>query len=61
MFNIENHGSIVLVRPLTEDVTAWLNENVDDEAQWFGDALVVEPRYVGPLVEGLIEQGFVGQ
>ena len=65
MFRIEDHGSLVLVRPLTLDVQAWLEENVADEgedmAQWFGGALVVEPRYVLPLVEGLIEEGFAAQ
>ena len=57
MFSIENHGSIVLVRPLTSDVSAWLAEHTD--GQWFGNALVVEPRYVEALVEGMIAEGFV--
>jgi hypothetical protein len=61
MFTVEDHGSIVLVRPLTPDVTTWLQENTDDEAQWFGAALVCEPRYVAPLVAELIEQGFAAQ
>ena len=57
MFNVENHGSIMLVRPLTADVEAWLRAHT--EGMWFGNALVVEPRYVMDLVEGLIEEGFV--
>lgn len=65
MFTVENHGTIVLVRPLTLDVMAWLEEHVSDEgpdmAQWFGGALCVEPRYVEPLVLGLIEEGFAIQ
>ena len=28
MFTTEDHGSIVLVRPLTSDVSEWLTENV---------------------------------
>ena len=59
MFDIENHGTIVLVRPLTPDVKAWLEENVEEAAMWYGGALVVEPRYVEGLIEGLIEEGFV--
>ena len=51
MFRIEDHGSIVLVRPLTEDVEAWLDEHVSEDARYFGGALVVEPRYVEALVE----------
>ena len=61
MFDVENHGSIVLVRPLTADVRAWLVEHTDEEAQWFGNALVVEPRYVEPLVAALIEEGYAAQ
>lgn len=59
MFDVENHGSIVLVRPLTADVRDWLVEHTDGE--WFGSALVVEPRYVEPLVAALIEEGYAAQ
>jgi hypothetical protein len=61
MFNIEDHGSLVLVRPLTDDVEEWLHENTADDAQWFGGALVVEPRYLEPLVEGMFSEGFAIQ
>lgn len=59
MFDIENHGTIVLIRPLTPDVREWLQAHTDEEAQWFGGSLVVEPRYLGDLVEGLVAEGFV--
>jgi hypothetical protein len=61
MFNIEDHGSIVLIRPLTADVERWLEEHTADDAQWFGNALACEPRYVGPIVEALIAEGWVAQ
>lgn len=57
MFDIENHGSIVLIRPHTADCADWLRENTASDAQWFGGALVVEPRYVEPIVDGLIAEG----
>ena len=59
MFDVENHGSICLVRPLTPDVSSWLHEHTD--GTWFGSALVVEPRYVEPLVTALIQEGFAAQ
>ena len=59
MFEIENHGSVFLVRPLTADVEAWLEEHT--EGQWFGSALAIEPRYLAPLVQGLIDEGFCAQ
>lgn len=61
MFDIEDHGSVVLVRPHTTDVRDWLVENISDEAQWFGGALVVEPRYVEALFLGLVGEGFTCQ
>jgi hypothetical protein len=59
MFDVENHGTIVLVRPLTADVRDWLHDHTD--GQWFGGALVVEPRYAEPLVTALIEEGYAAQ
>lgn len=55
-FRLEQHGSITLVRPLTDEATQWLVEHTD--GSWFGNALAVEPRYIPNLVEGMIEFGF---
>lgn len=53
---VENHGTIVLVRPLTEPALDWLSEHTD--GTWFGNALAVEHRYVSDLVAGLRDAGF---
>jgi hypothetical protein len=55
-FRIENHGSVVLVRPLNDEARDWLQEHTD--GQWFGDALAVEPRYVENLLVGAVDAGF---
>ena len=54
---IENHGSLVLLRPLTEAASDWLDENISEDAQHFGAAVVVEPRYVEAIVEGMQNDG----
>jgi hypothetical protein len=54
---IENHGTIYLVRPATKAATKWIAENVQDDAQFIGNNLAVEPRYLGGLVEGMSEDG----
>jgi antirestriction protein ArdC len=59
VFSIEDHGTIVLIRPLSADVEAWLIAHTD--GQWYGNALVVEPRYVGDLYDGLVAEGFAAQ
>ena len=52
---VENHGSIVLLRPMNDEAREWLTNNVQ-EYRW-GLAFVVEPRYVGPILEGFSEAG----
>jgi hypothetical protein len=42
--HIVNHHSIVLFHLTTPEASAWVEENVTAEAQFFGTALVVEPR-----------------
>jgi hypothetical protein len=41
----------------TPEASAWVEENVTAEAQFFGTALVVEPRYVADLIHGMHEAG----
>ena len=58
--SIENHGSVVLVRPVSGAGREWIEEHVYSEGwQWFGDALAVEPRCVVALVEGAVNDGLV--
>jgi hypothetical protein len=57
------HGSIDLLTPLTPEAQAWVKENIPDDAQWFGGALAVEPRYAPDIVQGMIDDGlavFIG-
>ncbi len=56
-YQIENHGSIILVRPLSSACNEWLEENVTTDALYFGPALAVEPRYLEDLIAGMVEAG----
>ena len=56
-FVIHNEGTILLFRPLTKAAREWLEENVQEDAQWFGDALVVEHCYAGAFAVGLVNAG----
>ena len=54
----ENHGSIVLIRSLSEVGQAWLDENVgNDETQYFGNAIAAEPRYCLAIILGAHQEG----
>ena len=55
--HIVNHGSIILCHLYTPTAELWVEKNVSAEAQFFGTALVVEPRYVAALIAGMREAG----
>lgn len=56
-FTLENHGSIVLLQPHTEAARAWVSEHIPDDAMIWGTSIVVEPRYVSDIVDGIAEDG----
>jgi len=54
----ENHGSVCLIRAVSEIGQQWLDENVGDEnTLMFGDAIVCEPRYVEAIFHGAQSDG----
>ncbi|HEY1801914.1 MAG TPA: hypothetical protein VGG46_13370 [Terriglobales bacterium] len=58
-FSVTDGGTVYLFQPLTEDARQWLAEHcpLDDEHQYFGNALVIEPRYLANIVELAIRDG----
>ena len=61
-FKLENHGSLFLLCPLSTLAREWMNEHLpvgNPETQFFAGAIVVEPCYIGPIVEGIVGDGLV--
>jgi hypothetical protein len=60
-FTILNSGSVFLFIPLSDGANAWLDEHCspDGEHTYFGPNLVVEPRYIGDLVNYAIADGLL--
>jgi hypothetical protein len=56
---VRNEGSLFLFLPLTEQASAWIEDNVSKDATYFGDALVVEHRYARGLAQGMLDDGLV--
>jgi hypothetical protein len=54
---IQNHGSIVLIQPITDAGKSWLDEHINPEALTWGTAIVAEPRYVSAITRGAREDG----
>jgi hypothetical protein len=50
------------LRPLNSAAKEWMDEHLsmeNPETQFWGDAIVIEPRYVGPIVDGIVGDGLV--
>jgi hypothetical protein len=62
-FSVENHGSIFLLRPLTDSAKSWVEEHIgeDNGFQPYWPTVVVEPRYVADIVEGMQNDGLAVQ
>jgi hypothetical protein len=58
-FDVENHGSIFLLRPRTKRGSEWIETNVPEgqDCIHFGGAVVIEPRYLANIVEGIRADG----
>ena len=55
-----NHGSIGVLAGVSEAGKAWLEEHViagNDEIQMWGGGVVVEPRYIGAILDGAANDG----
>lgn len=57
-FVLTNHGSICLLRPITTAAKAWAEEHIEGDVAFDG-AIVVEPRYVDNLLQGIGGAGMV--
>jgi hypothetical protein len=56
-FHCEDNGSIILLRPPTDAASEWVDQHIPDDAQWFGGAVAVEPRYISDIVAGFTGDG----
>lgn len=55
-FSVENHGSIFLLRPLSEYAEVWVREFLPD-VTWFGSAVAIEHRYIDGILDVIAEEG----
>lgn len=56
---VTNHGSIITLALKTQAAREWVDENVPDDAPYFGGQLAVEPRFFDNLVGGMEGDGLV--
>jgi len=56
-FRFANHGSICILAPLTEEASTWVEEHIPEDAQRWAGGIVVEPRYVADIRDGIDSDG----
>ena len=61
-FELENHGSLFLLRPLKSAAKEWMQNHLpvdSPETQFWGEAIVIEPRYLESIVDGILADRLV--
>lgn len=59
-FRFESHGSLTLLTPCTPAAREWMEAHLpvhEPETQFWGKALVIEPRYAQPILDGILLDG----
>ena len=58
-FTIRDEGSILLLTPHTEPARSWIHKNIgrDNGFQPYYPIVVIEPRYLAPILEGIRDSG----
>ncbi len=49
-FTLDDHGSIVLLRPENQEATAWIQINLGSGITWSNGAVAIERQYVTPIL-----------
>lgn len=52
-----NHGSLIGLKPMTPAASEWITNNLPTTVQWFGQEVMIEPRYASPIFEGMQNDG----
>ncbi len=58
-FTITDHGSIVILRPHSPAAHSWVEDHIPEDAQVWAGGIVVEPRYVLDIVDGIHADGLI--
>jgi hypothetical protein len=56
-FLCENHGSVFLLRPVSPAAFDWIEKHLPSDRSNYGNAVVIEPRYVWAILAGLQDNG----
>lgn len=55
--SLANYGGMAVLTPLTPDGWLWIDENLADERTEYAGGIVIEHRYVNPILEAMDRYG----
>ena len=56
-FTLYDHGFTFLLHPHTETARNWIAEHISEDAYLFGNAVVIEHRFMADIVKGIQMDG----
>lgn len=56
-FTLSDHGSVTILTALSSEGADWIDENLPDDVQMWGNGVVIEPRFVEAILDGLMTDG----
>jgi len=52
-FAFRNHGSVVILFPLTAQAKQWVSEHLPEDAPRWAGGIAIEPRYFGDIMHAI--------
>ena len=56
-FTAVNHGSVIMLTPLSPVAQQWCLDNLPDDCLMMGDSIAIEPRYFSDIAEAILDEG----
>ena len=61
-FLLANHGSLYDLNALTAGASQWVDDHLPvDALRWGPVGIIIEPRYVGDIMQGIVDDGLLVQ
>jgi hypothetical protein len=58
-FRLRDEGTILLLYPISDDAVGWVDEFLPSDRTTWGGGIIVEHRYIGPILDGIDSDGLV--
>lgn len=53
-FRLQNAGSFFVLHPRNDAAGQWIDDHVyTEQSQWWGGGIVIEPRYLQDVLDGI--------